>query len=85
MKGCRFILQMIEQDNSDSLILAATNHPDILDYALFRRFDDVIQFKLPNKSLAIELIKNKMAKTKIAKLATVTLRASTACRICCPC
>jgi SpoVK/Ycf46/Vps4 family AAA+-type ATPase len=54
-------LQMIEQDNSDSLILAATNHPDILDYALFRRFDDVIQFKLPDKTLAIELIKNKMA------------------------
>ena len=54
-------LQMIEQDDSDSLILAATNHPDILDYALFRRFDDVIQFKLPEKALAIELIKNKIA------------------------
>jgi SpoVK/Ycf46/Vps4 family AAA+-type ATPase len=54
-------LQMIEQDDSDSLILAATNHPDILDYALFRRFDDVIQFSLPDKTLAIELIKNKIA------------------------
>ncbi len=54
-------LQMIEQDTSDSLILAATNHPDILDYALFRRFDDVIQFKLPDKTLAIELIKTKLA------------------------
>ena len=54
-------LQMIEQDESDSLIMAATNHPDILDYALFRRFDDVIQFSLPDKALAIELIKNKVA------------------------
>ncbi len=54
-------LQMIEQDNSDSLILAATNHPDILDYALFRRFDDVIQFKLPDQALAIKLIKTKLA------------------------
>lgn len=54
-------LQMIEQDTSDSLILAATNHPDILDYALFRRFDDVVRFKLPDKTLAIRLIKTKLA------------------------
>lgn len=54
-------LQMIEQDASDSLILAATNHPDILDYALFRRFDDVIRFTLPDNALAIKLIKTKLA------------------------
>ena len=34
-------LQMIESDQSHSLIVAATNHVEILDYALFRRFDDV--------------------------------------------
>ena len=39
-------LQMIERDQSTSLILAATNHPEILDYALFRRFDDVIRVPL---------------------------------------
>lgn len=61
-------LQMIEQDNSDSLILAATNHPDILDYALFRRFDDVIQFKLPDKALAVELIKTKLAGFPISRI-----------------
>lgn len=54
-------LQMIEQDESDSLILAATNHPGILDYALFRRFDDVIEFNFPSKPLIISLIKNKIA------------------------
>lgn len=37
-------LQCIEHDTSDSLILAATNHPDVLDRALFRRFDDVIEY-----------------------------------------
>ena len=31
-------LQMIEQDHSHSLVIAATNHPGILDSALFRRF-----------------------------------------------
>ena len=40
-------LQMIESDQSHSLILAATNHVEILDYALFRRFDDVIEYRLP--------------------------------------
>jgi SpoVK/Ycf46/Vps4 family AAA+-type ATPase len=40
-------LQLIEQDESNSLILAATNHPEILDYAVFRRFDDVIEYELP--------------------------------------
>lgn len=36
-------LQMIEQDDSNSLIICATNHIEILDHALFRRFDDVIR------------------------------------------
>jgi SpoVK/Ycf46/Vps4 family AAA+-type ATPase len=49
-------LQMIEQDHSNSLIIAATNHPEILDYALFRRFDDVIEYHLPTEAQAIDLI-----------------------------
>jgi SpoVK/Ycf46/Vps4 family AAA+-type ATPase len=54
-------LQMIEQDESDSVILAATNHPDILDYALFRRFDDVIEFALPTQPLILKLLKDKLS------------------------
>ncbi|MBL0903975.1 AAA family ATPase [Serratia bockelmannii] len=50
-------LQMIEQDNSNSVIVAATNHPEILDYALFRRFDDVIEYHLPTPDQAIELLR----------------------------
>lgn len=48
-------LLMIEEDSSNSLILAATNHPEILDHALFRRFDDVIEYDLPNRQ-QIEVI-----------------------------
>ena len=40
-------LQMIEQDRSHSLVIAATNHPGILDPALFRRFDDILHYELP--------------------------------------
>jgi SpoVK/Ycf46/Vps4 family AAA+-type ATPase len=34
----------IEKDNSNSIIIAATNLPDLLDKALFRRFDDIINY-----------------------------------------
>jgi len=41
-----FLLQ-IEKDDSNSLIIAATNLPEFLDSALFRRFDDIILYTLP--------------------------------------
>jgi len=53
-------LQMIERDQSTSLILAATNHPEILDYALFRRFDDVIEYHLPTPEQAMALIRSRL-------------------------
>jgi SpoVK/Ycf46/Vps4 family AAA+-type ATPase len=53
-------LQMIEQDQSNSIILAATNHPEILDYALFRRFDDVVEYGLPNLSQIVAVLKNRL-------------------------
>ena len=40
-------LQFIEQDHSDSMIIAATNNPGLLDHALFRRFEDVLHYTLP--------------------------------------
>jgi SpoVK/Ycf46/Vps4 family AAA+-type ATPase len=55
-------LQMIEADQSYSLILAATNHVEILDYALFRRFDDVIEYQLPTAPQATKLIKSRLGK-----------------------
>ncbi|UZE28984.1 AAA family ATPase [Pseudomonas asplenii] len=54
-------LQMIEQDQSNSLIIAATNHPEILDYALFRRFDDVIEYGLPNTEQIQAVLKGRLA------------------------
>jgi len=37
-------LLFLGQERSDSLVVAATNHPDLLDRALFRRFDDVVEY-----------------------------------------
>lgn len=38
------ILQLLEDDESDALIVAATNHRELLDPALFRRFDGVVEY-----------------------------------------
>jgi SpoVK/Ycf46/Vps4 family AAA+-type ATPase len=42
-------LQFIEQDSSESIIIAATNNHQLLDQALFRRFDDVLHYSIPSE------------------------------------
>lgn len=41
------ILQEIDEWPSTGLLLAATNHPELIDPALWRRFDMIVTFKLP--------------------------------------
>ncbi len=53
-------LQMIEQDDSHSLIVAATNHPELLDHALFRRFDDVLEYTLPDEAHAASVLETRL-------------------------
>lgn len=54
-------LLMIEQDESNSVIVAATNHPAMLDEALFRRFDDVVEYTLPSADDIRALLKMRLA------------------------
>jgi SpoVK/Ycf46/Vps4 family AAA+-type ATPase len=54
-------LQMVEQDDSDSLVIAATNHIGLLDQALFRRFDDIITFDLPDQERIKLLLRHKLS------------------------
>jgi SpoVK/Ycf46/Vps4 family AAA+-type ATPase len=61
-----FLLQ-IEKDNSNSLVIAATNFPKSLDQALFRRFDDIIQFPLPEKDELLKLYKRELSDFKLSK------------------
>lgn len=57
-------LQFIERNHSDSLIIAATNHAEILDKALFRRFDDVIEYGFPTDALAEQELRSRLAGSK---------------------
>lgn len=54
-------LQFMERDDSDSVIVAATNFVGMLDEALFRRFDDVLQYGLPDAAAIRALIENRLS------------------------
>jgi len=54
-------LQFLEQDDSDSIVVGATNHPQILDRALFRRFDSVIEYNLPSPDISEQVMRARLA------------------------
>jgi SpoVK/Ycf46/Vps4 family AAA+-type ATPase len=61
-------LQFLEQDSSDSLIIATTNHPQLLDVAVFRRFDASIEFPLPTPGVVEQLVRNRLAALRPRRL-----------------
>lgn len=58
-------LQFMEYDHSESLIIAATNNIKLLDIALFRRFDDVIEYTIPDSKQVQQIIKNRLHSFKL--------------------
>lgn len=54
-------LQFLEMDESDSLVLGATNHVKLLDRALFRRFDAVLEYALPSQEIAAQVMRARLA------------------------
>lgn len=50
------ILQEVETWDSDSLLIAATNHPELIDHALWRRFDHIFDFALPDAQMISEAL-----------------------------
>jgi SpoVK/Ycf46/Vps4 family AAA+-type ATPase len=55
-------LQFLEQDESQGLVVAATNHPELLDPALFRRFDDVIEYTLPERGVITGIMQARLTR-----------------------
>lgn len=51
------ILQEVDEWPVTGLLLAATNHPELIDSALWRRFDLVIEFKMPEPAAVKAAVK----------------------------
>lgn len=61
-------LQFLEFEETESLLVAATNHPQLLDSAMFRRFDAVIEYPLPSAPVVKALVLNRLANVKVGRI-----------------
>lgn len=66
-------LQLVDADMSGSILIAATNHVELLDRAVFRRFDVIVPFDKPTREQIAALLE--------LRLSTVGLGAETADRL----
>jgi SpoVK/Ycf46/Vps4 family AAA+-type ATPase len=53
-------LLFLDDTQPESLVVAATNHPTLLDTALFRRFDSVIAYALPDSTQAVDALRRRL-------------------------
>lgn len=71
------LLQNIDNLNKDSLLLCATNHEELLDSAVWRRFDYKININLPDRKARKQLIqlfceKKEIPDKEVVEFAIVT-------------
>lgn len=69
-------LVFLEEASTESMVIAATNHRSILDRALFRRFDAVLSYSLPDARQAHAVMRARLgslaAGTSLARLGEFT-------------
>lgn len=63
-----FLQYMEEANVTDSIIVGATNHAELLDRALLRRFDTVIKFGLPTSADIKAIIVSNLGRIKHSKV-----------------
>jgi SpoVK/Ycf46/Vps4 family AAA+-type ATPase len=66
-------LTQIEKLNSESLVVAATNFGERLDKALYRRFDDLVEFGLPGDTEIWTTIQQLLSSIRTSKLSKAKL------------
>lgn len=54
------MLQVVEQHRGDSLFVATSNHPTLLDSAVWRRFNEIIEVEPPNAAARAEVLDLKL-------------------------
>lgn len=59
------LLKELEDWPSHSILIAATNHPKLLDRAIWRRFDITIEIPLPNNKTRLDIIKYELKDMKM--------------------
>ncbi|MFF5824409.1 AAA family ATPase [[Kitasatospora] papulosa] len=58
------LLQQLETYLSDNLVVATTNHADLLDSAIWRRFDEVLVYRNPTQKQIAQLLKLKLRRVR---------------------
>ena len=71
------LLGFLEHGAPDSVVVAATNQPNLLDTALFRRFDMTVRYDLPSPDEATEVMRRRLAGDMGDGVAWDDLRADT--------
>ena len=64
-----FLQFMEEGSSTDSIIVCSTNHPSLLDRALLRRYDQVLEFDTPTAAQVQKLIRTNIGRMKAPRLA----------------
>jgi SpoVK/Ycf46/Vps4 family AAA+-type ATPase len=54
-------LLFLDDTQPESLVVAATNHAALLDTALFRRFDSVVAYALPDSVQALNVLRRRLS------------------------
>lgn len=54
-------LQLVDADMSGSVLVASTNHVELLDRAVFRRFDVIVEFERPTREQISKLLALRLA------------------------
>jgi hypothetical protein len=55
------LIQQIDDWTSSGMLLAATNHPDLLDPAIWRRFELHVEFPLPDEAAVAQFVESTLA------------------------
>jgi SpoVK/Ycf46/Vps4 family AAA+-type ATPase len=71
------LLQEIDDWPATGILVAATNHPDLLDPAVWRRFDAIINFPMPSEdaaeSAALAILRSRGVSDGVARAVAVSL------------
>ena len=54
------MLQVVDDHRGDSLFIATSNHPALLDSAVWRRFDEIVELESPDESARSEILRLKL-------------------------